>query len=163
MISQTTEYALRIIVYLASLDGVAATTAQIASATRTPQGYLSKILRNLARGGLVQSQRGKHGGSTLARPPKRITVWDVVEVVDPIERIRTCPLGLKNHGVALCPLHKRLDAAIASVEAAFRATTIAEVVADPSPSKPLDDGNVPTLPASGLVAARILRRGGASA
>ena len=86
-----------------------------------------------------------------------MTVWDVVEVVDPLERIRTCPLGLKSHGVALCPLHRRLDEALASVEAAFRATTIAEVVADPSPSKPLV-GGIPTAPASGLVPMRILRR-----
>ena len=159
MISQTTEYALRIIVYLASLDGAAATTAQIASATKTPQGYLSKILRNLAKGGLVRSQRGLHGGSTLARPPEQMTVWDVVDLVDPIRRIRTCPLGLKSHGVALCPLHRRLDEAMASVEAAFRGTTIAEVVADPSPSRPLVDG-IPTAPASGLVSARVLRGGG---
>jgi Rrf2 family nitric oxide-sensitive transcriptional repressor len=158
VISQTTEYALRIIVYLASLNGEAATTAQIASATQVPQGYLSKVLRNLARGGLVHSQRGLHGGSTLARSPDLMTVLDVVEVVDPIQRIRTCPLGLKSHGVALCPLHRRLDEAMASVEAAFRATTIAEVVAEPSASKPLVDG-IPTAPASGLVAARILRRG----
>jgi len=159
VISQTTEYALRIIVYLASLEGVAATTAQIASATKVPQGYLSKIIRNLAKAGLVQSRRGLHGGSTLARPPAEMTVWDVVDVVDPIQRIRSCPLGLKSHGVSLCPLHRRLDEATASVEAAFRATTIAEVVAEPSSSRPLVEG-IPTAPASGLVPARILRRRG---
>ncbi len=155
MISQTAEYALRIIVYLASLEGKAATIAQIASATKTPQSYLSKILRNLAKGGLVQSQRGFHGGSTLTRPPKRMTVWDVIDVVDPLQRIRSCPLGLKSHGVLLCPLHRRLDEALAMVEAAFRATTIAEVIADPTPS----GTGIPTAPASGLVSARVLRRG----
>lgn len=158
MISQTAEYALRIIVYLASLEGEAATTAQIASATKTPQGYLSKILRNLAKGGLVQSQRGLHGGSTLIRSPKRMTVWDVIDVVDPLQRIRTCPLGLKSHGVSLCPLHRRLDEALATVERAFRATTIAEVVAEPSASGSVM-ARIPTAPASGLVSARVLRRG----
>jgi len=157
VISQTAEYALRIAVYLASLEGKPATTAQIALATKTPSGYLAKILRNLARGGLVQSQRGLYGGSILAKPAEQMTVWDVVDVVDPIRRILTCPLGLKSHGVSLCPLHRRLDSAIASIESAFRATTIAEVVAEPSKSKPLTD-SIPTEPASGLVAARVLRR-----
>jgi Rrf2 family protein len=157
MISKTAEYALRIVVYLASLEGNAATIAQIASATQIPSGYLSKILRTLARGGLVQSHRGQHGGSTLAQAAIKMTVWDVVEVVDPMERIRSCPLGLKSHGVALCPLHRRLDAAIAYVEAAFRATTIAEIVAEPSSSRPLAEG-IPTMPASGLVSARVLHR-----
>lgn len=157
MISQTAEYALRIIVYLASLDGKAATTVQIASATRVPIGYLSKILRNLAKGGLVQSQRGLHGGSTLTSPPKQMTVWDVVEVVDPLQRIRACPLGLKSHSVALCPLHRKLDEAIALVEMAYRNTTIAEVVAAPNSSN-LSDRTISSVPASGLVSMRVLSR-----
>ena len=158
MISLTAEYALRIVVFLASLNDQPATTAQISATTRVPQGYLSKILRQLSKGNLVLSQRGLHGGSRLARPARRMTVWDVVDVVDPIQRIRTCPLGLASHSVSLCPLHHRLDTAIASVESAFRETTIADVVAEPSDSKPLVDG-IPTLPASGLVPARVLKRG----
>ena len=144
-------------VYLASLDGMTPTISQIASATRTPAGYLAKILRNLARAELVRSQRGLHGGSTLARPAERISVLDVVQAVDPIQRITSCPLGLKNHGVNLCPLHRRLDQAIASVEQAFQNTTLAEMVAEDSPSKPLCD--IPTEPASGLVQLKVLRAG----
>lgn len=155
MFSQTTEYALRLVVYLASLDGRPATIAQIAAATRVPVGYLAKILRQLAVGGLVRSQRGPSGGSTLARPAAEMTLLDVVDVVDPIRRITACPLGLANHAVALCPLHRRLDAALASIEATFREATIADLVAEPI--KPLGDA-IPTAPASGLVAARVLRR-----
>ena len=47
MFSQTSEYALRVIVYLASLDGKPATIPRIAAATRTPEGYLAKVLRGL--------------------------------------------------------------------------------------------------------------------
>jgi Rrf2 family protein len=152
MFSQTTEYALRVMVYLASLEGRTPTIAQIASATKTPPAYLAKVLRNLARAGLTQSQRGLHGGSSLARPADEITVYDVIQAVDPIQRITTCPLGLKSHGVNLCPLHSRLDEAIGLVEQAFRNTTLMEVVAEPSSSKPLCD--IPTEPASGLVQLR---------
>jgi Rrf2 family protein len=156
--SQTTEYALRIVVYLASLSERPATIAQIAAATRVPAGYLAKVLVSLSRAGIVRSQRGLHGGSVLARPADDVTVYDVVQAVDPIVRITTCPLGLENHGVNLCPLHKRLDQAIATVETAFRASTIGELVADPSPSKPL--GDIPTLPATGLVPLKVLERAG---
>ena len=139
MFSQTSEYALRVAVYLASLDGKPATISKIAAATRAPEGYLAKVLRHLAVAGLVRSQRGLHGGSVLARPAKQITVYDVIQAVDPIRRIETCPLGIKSHGVDLCPLHHRLDQAIAMVERAFQDSSIAELVATRGGSKPLCD------------------------
>jgi hypothetical protein len=46
---------------------------------------------------------------------------------------------LASHGVRLCPLHKRLDDALATVESAFASTTLAEVLAEPSESVPLCD------------------------
>ncbi len=136
MISQTAEYALRAIVYLAGQE-TAQTTQEIAAVTRVPAGYLSKVMQGLARGGLVHSQRGLHGGFTLTKPPKQITIWEVIDVVDPMQRITSCPLGLKSHGANLCPMHRRLDDAMASVEKAFRKSTVAELLADPNPSKPL--------------------------
>jgi Rrf2 family nitric oxide-sensitive transcriptional repressor len=139
MFSQTSEYALRVIVYLASLDGKQATIPQIASATRAPEGYLAKVLRSLALAELVRSQRGPQGGSVLARPASQITVYDVIQAVDPIQRIETCPLGIKGHGINLCPLHRRLDQAIAMDEDAFKKTMIAELVSAPSGSQPLCD------------------------
>ena len=139
MFSQTAEYALRVAVYLASLEGNSATISRIADATRTPPDYLAKVLRNLARADLVRSQRGPLGGSVLARPARQITVLDVIQAVDPIQRITTCPLGIRSHGVNLCPLHRRLDGAIAMVEDAFSKTSIAELVSAPGASHPLCD------------------------
>lgn len=151
MISKTVEYALRTVVFLASQDG-ARTVQQIADQTRVRADYLAKVLQGLRRKGLVSGQRGVGGGYALTRPPAELTVWDVVEAVDPIQRILTCPLDLASHGVKLCPLHRRLDDALAGVEKAYRATTIAEVLAEPSDSKPLCDvspGRVPLPPAGG--------------
>jgi Rrf2 family protein len=136
VISQTVEYALRAIVYLADQGG-ARTTQQIAETTCVPSAYLSKVMQELGRAGLVQSQRGLHGGFTLGKDPKTLTIWDVVEAVEPIQRIRQCPLGLESHRLRLCPLHKRLDDALASIEKVFRDTTIAEVIEEPSTSRPL--------------------------
>jgi Rrf2 family protein len=137
MFSQTTGYALRIVVYLATLDGKPATIPQIAAATRAPEGYLAKVLRSLALAKLVRSQRGLHGGSVLARSANAITVYDVVQAVDPIQRIIACPLGIKGHGINLCPLHGRLDQAIGMVERAFQNSTIGELVTTQTSSKPL--------------------------
>ena len=118
----------------------ACTTAAIATATKIPKDYLAKILQGLAKKKLVTTQRGLGGGVTLARPPAEMTILDVVNAVEPIERIQTCPLGLAAHGARLCPLHKRMDEAMATVEKAFRETTLAEVLSEPSDSVPLCDG-----------------------
>jgi Rrf2 family transcriptional regulator, nitric oxide-sensitive transcriptional repressor len=137
MFSQTVEYALRAVVYLADQQPEARTTEQIAARTLVPKPYLSKVLQALVKGGVVRSQRGLHGGMALAKEAGELTILEVVNAVEPIQRIRTCPLGLTAHGARLCPLHRRLDNAMASVEEAFRGTTLAEVLAEPTQSPPL--------------------------
>ncbi len=137
MFSQTVEYSLRAIVWLAAHPDDPQTNQQIAAATLVPAGYLAKVMQSLGRGGLVSAQRGKHGGFLLAKDAEKISVLDVIDSVEPIGRIRECPLGIAAHGARLCPLHKRLDAAMATIEKAFGATSIAEILAEPSRSKPL--------------------------
>jgi Rrf2 family protein len=139
MFSLTAEYALRIVVFLANLAEQPATTRQIAAATRVPEGYLAKILQSMGRAGLIRAQRGRHGGSVLARAPTSITVLDVIEAIDPFTRITTCPLQLQSHGTNLCPLHRRLDDAMAMVEQALRRSTLAELVGQAAPSIPLGE------------------------
>lgn len=134
MFSETVEYALRAVVFLASRHGAPGTTQQIAAATRLRAGYLSKVMQRLCRAGLVHSQRGLHGGFTLARPAEGMTVLDVFEAVDPIRRIERCPLGIKGH-VNLCPLHRRLDHALGLVEEALRQSSIAELLAEPAKAR----------------------------
>ena len=137
MFSQTVEYALRAVVHLADHSPSPRTTEQVAAATLVPKAYLSKVLQALCHAKIVRSKRGLGGGMVLTKPPSRVTILQVVNAVEPIGRIRQCPLGLTTHGIRLCPLHKRLDKALATVEEAFRQTTLAEILADPSMSHPL--------------------------
>lgn len=137
MFSQTVEYALRAVAHLASHAPAPQTTEQIAQATLVPKAYLCKVIQNLSRSGIVHSRRGLGGGISLVKSQGELTILDVVNAVEPIQRIRQCPLGLKTHGVHLCPLHRRMDNALATVEAAFRDTTLAEVLSEPTSSYPL--------------------------
>jgi Rrf2 family protein len=139
MISQTAEYALRAVVCLGTApDHRPLTTQVIAEKTMVPAGYLSKVLQGLGRAGLVESQRGLKGGFVLARPMDEISVLDVINAVDPLKRIKRCPLGLVAHGTRLCPMHRRLDEAIAYVESMFEGTTIAQFFEEANSSIPLE-------------------------
>jgi len=144
MISQTAEYALRAVVFLAMNPGNAYTNQQISTKTKVPAAYLSKVLQSLVKAKLVHSQRGLGGGFVLVKLSEEISILEVVNAVDPIQRIRTCPLGLKAHGTVLCALHKRLDDATAIIEESFAATTIAEILARPATSTPLYEFPPPT-------------------
>ncbi len=137
MISQTTEYALRAVVWLASHPDRPLTAQQIAESTRVPAGYLAKVLQGLSRAGLLRSQRGLGGGFTLARSPADLTLWEVVQAVDPIRRITECPLGIEMHANRLCSLHQELDDAIAQVEKDFARCTIASLIEDRGDTAPL--------------------------
>ncbi len=128
MLSQSIEYALRAMTFLASIGGDASFNSEtIAERTKVPKGYLSKLLRDLVVAELIVSQRGPNGGFALGRSPDRISMLDVVNAVDPIPRIRKCPLGNPAH-IQLCPLHRRLDDAIAMIEREFKQTSLAEIL-----------------------------------
>lgn len=130
MLSQTTEYALRAVAYLAEA-GRAQNLHQIAEKTQVPEAYLAKVLRSLAAAGVLHSQRGVKGGYELAQAPAALSLLEVVNAVDPIQRIFSCPLGLEAHRHALCPLHERVDKALAAFEEEFRRTTLADLLTKP--------------------------------
>lgn len=137
MISQTVEYALRAVVLLAGCAPEVRTTAQIADATKIPPAYLVKVMQNLRRAGILASRRGAGGGMSLAVDPADLSVLRVVNALEPVARITTCPLGIKSHGTGLCALHTRLDAAMEATETAFRDTTMADILAEPNKNAPL--------------------------
>lgn len=134
MISQTAEYALRAIVFLAD-QKEPRTNSQISEAIQIPMGYLAKVMHSLSRAGLVKAQRGVNGGFTLPMAPEDLTVLRVINAINPIRRIHECPLGL--HGKSLCPLHQSLDDAARAVEETFGDTSIADLLNVPRHKKPL--------------------------
>jgi len=137
LLSDATEYGLRAVVWLAQHPGEAQKVREIAEGTHATPGYLIKVLQALARVGILSAQRGSHGGFTLERDPATLSVLEVVNAIDPIERIHTCPLGLESHGECLCPMHKRIDDAIAAIEQSFGESTIADLLSEPTTSHPL--------------------------
>ncbi len=136
MISQAVEYSLRAMAILTQGAGEPITVQAIAERGQIPAAYLSKLLQGLTRAGLVTSQRGIGGGYVLTRSPAEITLADVVNSVEPLQRILKCPLGISGH-IALCPLHRKLDQALATVEQAFRETTLNDLCQESGGSIPL--------------------------
>jgi Rrf2 family protein len=136
MLPKTAEYALRAVVWLGRKPGQIESADQLAEQTKVPRRYLHTVLQDLVRAKLVRSQSGPGGGYALSRSPALLTILDVVNAVAPLERIRSCPLGLVTH-TRLCPLHQELDQVYAASEKALASVTIAQLLRSTNPIVPL--------------------------
>jgi Rrf2 family protein len=90
-LSARVDYALRAMAELAasSVDGRLVTADRLATAQEIPPKFLESILLQLRRGGIVNAQRGPEGGYWLARPAGRISLADVIRIVDgPLANVR---------------------------------------------------------------------------
>ncbi len=101
IIRRNTDYALRALAYLAVKRGEVVPAAEIAESENVPIDYLHKILRKLARGGLVESTMGPGGGFALGREPGSITLLEAVELMQGKITMNRCALGRNR-----CPMSK---------------------------------------------------------
>jgi len=129
VLSQTGEYALKAVLYLAEHgDGRPVRVAVIARALGVPQNYLSKTLHALVGHSILTSVRGPAGGFRLAREPRRLTLLAVIEPFDAIGGRRRCLLGrpqcTDRHACAVHDAWKRTAGQLALF---FRTTTVADL------------------------------------
>lgn len=101
------EYALRVVVCLAhAAPGVRVSREELAAAVNLPSAYAAKVLRKLVLAGLVEAQRGWHGGFALARPPDEVRVLDVLIAVGVESAVEHCAFGFEACDAEHpCPLH----------------------------------------------------------
>lgn len=137
MFSPGVDYALRAICCLAMNPGKTLTTEQISKITKVPAPYLAKLIKQLSNAGLISSHRGVNGGSALCRRPEEISVLEVVNAIEPLQLIKYCPLGLKEHGVNLCRMHQQLNDASESMEKVLASSSIQDLLSNPTKSIPL--------------------------
>ena len=136
-LSQTAEYALRAAIWLGQHPADPQTTLQIAAGCQMPASYLAKVLRPLSRAGIVTAQRGVGGGFVLARSAAALSLLDVVNAVEPVQRIHTCPLKISSHGTNLCALHRALDDMMALIENCLAEQRLGDLLRTPSKVQPL--------------------------
>ena len=108
MFSKACEYAIRALLFIAqkSKDGSKVGIREIAKGIDSPEHFIAKILQDLSRKGLVQSQKGPAGGFYLDKESANYTLADVVRTVDGDSLFSGCGLGLKQCSEKKpCPLH----------------------------------------------------------
>jgi Rrf2 family protein len=131
MITKTGLHAVRAMVALAKLpQNSYAGAASIAQEIKAPQNYLAKLLQTLSREGLVQSQKGLGGGFRLARLPKEISLFDIVDPFEQVGRWSGCILGHPNCSDEVpCAIHDRWKHVRGAYLRLLTRTTVADLVA----------------------------------
>jgi FeS assembly SUF system regulator len=92
-ISRLTDYGTMILVHLASHGGRVCSASDVAANTHVALPTVQKILKLLARSGLIVSVRGADGGYSLSRQPESITAADILDVLEGPVAITECSLS----------------------------------------------------------------------
>ena len=130
MISQTAEYALRAVLYLAQHgDARPVRVGEMAESLRIPRNYLSKILHQLTRHDVLVSLRGKAGGFRLAGSPDELPLSTIITPFDRVDERRRCLLGRPQcSDRTACAAHTRWKEVADTVAEFFRETTVAALL-----------------------------------
>lgn len=126
--SKTCEYGIRALTYLARHPGTLCMAKEISLREGIPHHFLSKILQNLARDGVLESTKGPGGGFQLAKPSNEITLLDIKEAIDGLDDLHECAVGLEacNDRVP-CPLHDTFRPLRERIERYLEGTHLAEM------------------------------------
>jgi len=128
MLTLTGEYALRALIYLAQHSNACPIPGRrIAESAEIPVKYLSKILGDLVRFGVLDSSPGKTGGFRLRREAQNTTLYEILAPFEQFER-RRCPFGNKEcNDRDPCLAHSRWKHVVDTERRFLRETSIYEV------------------------------------
>lgn len=124
MLSNTSKYAIRAMIYLAlnaqqeNKIGI----KKISSALDLPSPFLAKILQVLAKHKLLSSTKGPNGGFSLGKEAGKITLYEIVTVIDGNELFDRCLISLRtcNDEGLPCPLHAQYESIRNEIKTLFK-------------------------------------------
>jgi len=129
------DYAMRALLELAS-RGEPATAESLADAQHLPTKFLTSILNELRRGGLVISRRGVEGGYRLSRPASQISVADVMRAIDgPLAEVRGLRPEMTSYEGSAEHLQDVWIATRASLRAVLEAVNLEQIVGGRLPTR----------------------------
>jgi len=131
MFSTSCQYGLQGILYIAmeSSKDKNVGLIEIAENQEIPRHFLSKILQQLVKAGLLESMKGPNGGFKLSKKPEKITLLQVIKAIDGLEVFTQCGIGFKKCSDEYpCPIHHDFKIVRDKVFELFKEKTLKELV-----------------------------------
>ena len=129
MLSNTSKYAIRAVIYLALYASIEKNIGikEISGELGIPTPFLGKILQTLAKHKLLDSTKGPHGGFNLNKPAIDISLMEIVEIIDGADTFDQCVIRTSNCSYDNpCSLHDK----IAPYQKGMRSLMLTETIAD---------------------------------
>jgi Rrf2 family protein len=134
MLSNTSKYAIRAMIFLAINEGSNNKTGikKIAAALDIPAPFLAKILQILAKQKLLSSSKGPNGGFSLGRKAHKITLYEIVTVIDGSDIFDKCLISMRtcNEENKPCPLHAKYASIREGIKALFSQQDLGTLTSD---------------------------------
>ncbi len=133
MLSNTSKYALRAVIYLALYASTEKKIGirDIAEALNIPPPFLGKILQNLAKHQILHSTKGPHGGFCLKKQAIDISLMEIVEIIDGSDMFDLCVIRTTRCNYdAPCSLHDKIAPLRSEMKSLFLTESVADLVAE---------------------------------
>jgi Rrf2 family protein len=135
MLSNSCRYGIRAVIYLANqpLSDGKTGIKKISKDLNLPAPFLAKILQQLAKKKILSSSKGPHGGFSLLKDPRKITLLDIVNTIDGQDIFTSCIMhngsceGLEKDKMR-CPMHEDYEKSRKDIIKLFSNRTIYELV-----------------------------------
>ena len=131
MLSNTSKYAIRAVIYLALNAGEEKKIGikQISKDLKIPTPFLGKILQTLAKQKLLSSTKGPHGGFGLGKSAEEIALIDIVDIIDGQDIFNKCLIRLEdcNHKEP-CSMHDKYVEIRKNLMTLFQKEKVSELV-----------------------------------
>jgi len=110
-LSNTAEYALRILIYMGKDVQRMYSAKQLVDALKISDKYLRRLMTDLTKSGIILSVQGRDGGYVIAKKPEDIKLADIIEAIEGMDKYTGCLLGFENcSDENPCALHSSLGA-----------------------------------------------------
>lgn len=129
-LSRLTDYAIVIVAELARTPGQLQAAAGLSLKTKIPEPTVAKVLKILARGGVLESARGVNGGYVVARALNDISIGEVIEAMNGPLSLTACVEGEESECeiASTCLLRGRWDPVNAAIHHAFTSIKLSDMI-----------------------------------
>jgi FeS assembly SUF system regulator len=148
-IGRLTDYGIVLMSYMASHRERAHNAPEVADEVHLPAPTVSKLLRELAREGLLESQRGVKGGYVLARDPDRISVAEIITALEGPIALTACSAASDDPDCeheSMCPVRGHWNRINRAIRTALEGVSLTEMTTPPGPSFLSETTGRPELP-----------------